>query len=211
MTYKKMKIKSPIPFSGNKFSGILLEPIYTKFFPKAKSTGESLYEEIETLRTKILEKANHELVKRIFALIEHYEIEDAEVDQMFAALAFKLAKDFIPGCQHNYFPPETRKRGEYPVGGPLLIDAVNECVTKKGCTVKDACIHLTRHNKRWENHKHRALETAYYRAIEAVKKSYAEIESLKETDPLFKRAFELLGFEGMLAQMGDDPWKKATK
>ena len=57
MTYKKRKIKSPIPFSGKKFSGILLEPIYTKFIPKAKSTGESLYEEIETLRTEIIEKA----------------------------------------------------------------------------------------------------------------------------------------------------------
>lgn len=183
-------IESPVTFSGKPLTGILLEPIEPASLAMIPTTGNRLKDvQLAEIRAMAVADANNQFVKRIYALMSHYEI--SADGNWGLALAVKLARDFVPGFQLCVEAKvKHRPQGTYTVGGAELFEAVQARV-HEGATIKGACKDIARTKGRWKNHNPAALETAYHSFVRKTKQSQAELQA----HPIYGPLMQLVGLE----------------
>ena len=200
MKPSKPRHKSPKTYSGRAFEGILLEPMEVPRIPDLTGISDELDKEIMAICENVGKDRNRQFAIRLLALMDHYGIEhdfDSGSDSMYYLLVKALVVDFLPGFQQNLPPSKGRPKGNHKVGGEELFRAVLERVAATRETVKDACVHISRHNRRWQSHNPRALETAYYRHF----KEELQAQGSLHDDPVFGPLLKCLGYERLLTLM----------
>jgi hypothetical protein len=197
--------KSPKTLSNKPFSGILLEPIMTPFVPEPLGKDQQQDERIERFAREVTDNANKELMKRIVALADHYEIDLDEPDMgtVLFGLVIKMGRDFLPGFQLNLNKPITRPPNSHKIGGEVLFEAVNMRRKENDETVKQACTYLHRKGpNQMKNAGIENLEAAYYKFCKEVK----DADEFVRLDDYYSRVIREIGLDELNEQA-----KKITK
>jgi len=152
--------KSPLASAGSKpteapeYSGPLVTPIDLRKLPLEGDLKALVFEEI---------------IKKIFLLIDHYQIDTAiPAEQIFLNLACRLASDHVPGFRIF----NSRKRGAKPKWTldecRALVDIVNANKTRKGLK---AAITAAMKQPAWRwNRKVPSIEARYREAVHTIQR-----------------------------------------
>jgi hypothetical protein len=144
---------------------------------------EKLGEEVQTIFEKESERISSELRERLELLLEHYKISDVPTlsdAKRWRALAYALARDFVPGMQVLKRAP--RKRGRPPTKkwkesriAAHLVEVVESIRLERKKGISDAVrTAKKRYPKAWPGMTADSLVSRYYEAVKVISDSKAK-------------------------------------
>jgi hypothetical protein len=139
------------------FTGALYQPIHAPHdVDLAAFVNGALPEEweaVEQAETRIIE--DHQDAK-LALLAKRYRLKPPVTVDEWKRLCIALATETVPGFEIRRTlkkPTRGRQPKQFTVGGTELLDAITERQASHGGTIKDAIMHLLKHQEPWRSAK----------------------------------------------------------